>query len=83
MAVDAVSTPWEAKGQVMRRLIEKSSGRTQVLLDGVKLLHDDGWVLCLPDPDEPVTRIWAEATSDRAAQQLVEEYGRRVRQLAR
>jgi mannose-1-phosphate guanylyltransferase / phosphomannomutase len=83
LAVDSVPTSWESKGQVMRQLIEKSSGRTQVLLDGVKLLLDDGWVLCLPDPDEPITRIWAEAPTDRAARQLVEEYGRRVRQLAR
>jgi len=83
LAVDAVPTPWDAKGQVMRQLIEKSSGRTQVLLDGVKLLLDDAWVLCLPDPDEPLTRIWAEAASDRAARSLVEEYGRRIRQLAR
>ena len=83
LAVDSVPTPWESKGQVMRQLIEKSSASTQVLLDGVKLILDDGWVLCLPDPDEPVTRIWAEAHTDRAARQLVEEYGRRVRQLAR
>ena len=82
IAVDSVPTPWEAKGQVMRQLIEKSSGRNQVLLDGVKLMLDDAWVLCLPDPDEPITRIWAEATTVRTAQQLVEEYGRRIRQMA-
>ena len=23
-------------------------------------LHDDGWVLALPDPEEPVTHVWAE-----------------------
>jgi mannose-1-phosphate guanylyltransferase/phosphomannomutase len=68
---------------VMRQLIEKSVGRRQVLLDGVKLLQDDGWVLCLPDPELPATRIWAEGATARAAQSLVDEYGRRIRQLAR
>jgi mannose-1-phosphate guanylyltransferase/phosphomannomutase len=84
VATGSVPTPWEAKGQVMRQLIEGSAAHTQQLLDGVKLILGDGsWVLCLPDPNEPVTRIWAEAENDRAARGLVEEYGRRVRQLAR
>ena len=65
------------------RIPEQVETEVRLLLDGVKLMLDDGWVLCLPDPDEPVTRIWAEADTDRAAQHLVSEYGRRVRQLAR
>lgn len=83
IASEVVATPWEDKGMVMRQLIEKSVGRRQVLLDGVKLLQDDGWVLCLPDPELPATRIWAEGATARAAQSLVDEYGRRIRQLAR
>ena len=83
IARGVVPTPWEEKGTVMRQLIEKSAGREQVLLDGVKLEHDDGWVLCLPDPEEPATRIWAEGSNPRAAQTLVDEYSRRIRQLAR
>jgi mannose-1-phosphate guanylyltransferase/phosphomannomutase len=68
---------------VMRRLIEQSSGSKQVLLDGVKLQHDDGWVLCLPDTDEPATQIWAEGPTASAARLLAEQYSRRVRQLVR
>jgi len=83
IAVDSVPTPWEAKGMVMRRLIEQSSGSKQVLLDGVKLQHDDGWVLCLPDTDEPATQIWAEGPTASAARLLAEQYSRRVRQLVR
>jgi len=53
------------------------------LIDGVKVRHDDGWVLALPDPEEPVTHIWTEADSQGRADELAREYGRRLRQLIR
>ena len=53
------------------------------LIDGVKVLHDDGWVLALPDPEEPVTHIWAEADDQRRAGELAQEYVRRIRQALR
>jgi mannose-1-phosphate guanylyltransferase/phosphomannomutase len=80
---DSVVTPWEQKGSVMRTLMERSGDRELVLVDGVKVLHDGGWVLALPDPDEPITNVWAEADSDAAARQLAEEYVRRIRQMIR
>ncbi len=57
---DTVVTPWEEKGVVMRTLVEQTQGRDVDLIDGVKVNHDQGWVLVLPDPEEPVTHIWAE-----------------------
>ena len=38
---------------VMRTLVEQSKDREVELVDGVKVLHDDGWALALPDPEEP------------------------------
>jgi phosphomannomutase len=67
---------------VMRSLVELS-GRDIVLVDGVKVKYPDGWVLALPDPDEPVTHVWAEAASDAEARRLAQEYVRRIRQLVR
>ena len=78
---ETVVTPWEQKGTVMRTLVEQSKDREVVLVDGVKVLHDDGWALALPDPEEPVTHVWAEADSDAAARRLAEEYARRIRQM--
>ena len=60
----AVHTPWDQKGMVMRTLVERSQGRELVLVDGVKVIEDDGWALVLPDPEEPLTHVWAEAASD-------------------
>ncbi len=79
---DTVVTPWEQKGLVMRTLVEHATHEV-VLVDGVKLLHDEGWVLVLPDPEEPVTHVWAEAGTDADAHRLAQEYTRRIRQLLR
>ena len=45
--------------------------------------HGDGWALALPDPEEPITHVWAEALSDAEARRLAQEYARRIRQLLR
>jgi len=83
IAHETVVTPWEQKGLVMRSLIEFSKDRPVELVDGVKVMHEDGWMLALPDPDEPVTHIWAEGSDDLAASRLAQEYGRRIRQVLR
>jgi mannose-1-phosphate guanylyltransferase/phosphomannomutase len=49
----------------------------------VKVIHEAGWALVLPDPDEPVTHVWAEGPSDADAVRLAQEYARRIRQILR
>jgi mannose-1-phosphate guanylyltransferase/phosphomannomutase len=77
-----VVTPWEQKGMVMRSLMEMAA-RDVELVDGVKVRYDGGWMLALPDPEDPVTHIWAESSSDHDAKKLAQEYARRIRQLVR
>lgn len=76
-----VLTPWEHKGLVMRSLVERSE-RDLVLVDGVKVLHDNGWVLVTPDPVEPVTHVWAEADDAASAQRLADSYAKRITEIA-
>ena len=83
LAHETVVTPWEQKGLVMRTLVELSKDRRLELIDGVKVFHDDGWVLALPDPEEPITHIWAEGADQASARSLAEEYVRRIRQSLR
>jgi mannose-1-phosphate guanylyltransferase/phosphomannomutase len=83
LAHETVVTPWEQKGMVMRSLVEMSKDREVQLIDGVKVSHDGGWALALPDPEEPVTHVWAEADTDAGARDLATEYVRRIRQLLR
>jgi mannose-1-phosphate guanylyltransferase/phosphomannomutase len=80
VAHEGVATPWERKGAVMREMVERAGTRDLVLVDGVKVLHGDGWVLVLPDPEEALTHVWAEGASDQEARQLAQEYARRIRQ---
>ena len=80
---EVVITPWEQKGTVMRTLVEQTQGREVDLIDGVKVYHDTGWVLVLPDPEEPVTHIWAEGDDTADARALTQEYARRIRQMLR
>ena len=74
IAHQSVHTPWEQKGTVMRTLVEHSEGRDLVLVDGVKVLEPDGWALVLPDPEEPVTHVWAEAPTEEGASARAEQY---------
>ena len=72
MASETVSCPWEIKGRIMRVLTAESEGTHTELVDGIKTYSDDGsWVLVLPDASEPNFRIYAEAPSQDAANELV------------
>ncbi len=75
-----VRTPWELKGTVMRELAARSGrGRAElVLIDGVKVVHPDRWVLVTPYADEPACRVWAEGSDPSTAESLADEYAAAV-----
>jgi mannose-1-phosphate guanylyltransferase/phosphomannomutase len=81
IAHQAVHTPWDQKGMLMRTLMERFQGRDLVLVDGIKVLEDDGWALVLPDPEEPLTHVWAEAPSAAQAESRAQEYATRLEHL--
>jgi len=66
--------PWEAKGTVIRSLIEEMPKDNLELLDGVKVYHPDGWALVLPDPEEPVCRVFSEGSTMEIAESLADFY---------
>ncbi|HEX6919477.1 MAG TPA: mannose-1-phosphate guanyltransferase [Actinomycetes bacterium] len=71
----SLSTPWAAKGSVMRAVVEEAGQRAVDTTDGVRVVEDDGcWALVLPDPAEPVTHLWAEARDDDRAVALLERW---------
>lgn len=73
-----VPCPWEAKGRVMRELDKHSQNKDRLLIDGVRILTDDSWVLVVPNREQAFYHILAEAKNERKAKQLVEEYEKRV-----
>jgi mannose-1-phosphate guanylyltransferase/phosphomannomutase len=80
IASQDVAIPWEAKGTVMRRMLEHLDGRV-VTIDGVKTYRGRDWALVVPHPQEPLVRIWAEAGSPEAAEALASEFSGLVEEM--
>ncbi|HEV3273749.1 MAG TPA: hypothetical protein VG299_02690, partial [Candidatus Dormibacteraeota bacterium] len=72
--------PWEAKGRVMRILLDRHRTDSVDLVDGIKVYVDDGFVLVRPDPDEPAYHVVASVTDPERGRQLVDEYLAQVRE---
>lgn len=69
------AVPWATKGTVIRSLIEEmGSSDNMELLDGVKVYHPEGWALVLPDPEEPVCRVFSEGSTMEIAESLADFY---------
>ena len=76
-----VDCPWEQKGQVMRNLFEENKERQLEITDGLKVHHEEGWALVLPDADEPIFRIYSEANTTEEADALTDIYLNRINEL--
>ncbi|WP_409342697.1 sugar phosphate nucleotidyltransferase [Paenibacillus sp. MBLB4367] len=74
----SVDCPWQDKGKVMRCLMEETEGKRVELIDGIKVFHDGGWTLILPDSDEPVVQVYAHAASRQKAEELAYLYTRKI-----
>ena len=75
-----VATPMEQKGLIMRTLMEQLTDEAAelVLVDGIKVISDQGWALVVPDPADPVTHVWAEGSDPAASEVLVATYAERI-----
>jgi mannose-1-phosphate guanylyltransferase / phosphomannomutase len=74
IAQRAIHTPWDQKGAVMRHISSLAEPEDLVLVDGVKVVEGDRWVLVIPHPDEPVCRVWSEAPTATEAEDLARRY---------
>ena len=82
LAMEAGTVELEGPGLVVRLTdSERESPKDESA--GAFRIHDDGWALMLPDPEEPLTHVWAEGTTDGEARALAQEYTRRIRQMLR
>ena len=75
--------PWGVKGRVMRRLIEENQGKDVELIDGVKIQHPEGWVLVLPDPEQPLYQVYGEGSSDETSDYLTKTYVEKIQEMQR
>jgi len=69
----SVRCPNELKREALERVIEGHKDEELILVDGVKLIRDRGWLLMRPSGTEPIFRIFAEGETESVANQLAEE----------
>jgi len=81
MVTRTVNCPWEHKGRIMRSLIDEQRNGHIQLLDGLRIEHDDGWVLVLPDATDPAFKVYAEGGSEESASRYVETISERIEDL--
>lgn len=79
----SVYCPWELKGTVMRNIINSHREKKIELLDGVKLYLKEGWVLILPNADEPAFKIISEGRSQKDSLELCTRYQSLVEEIIR
>jgi mannose-1-phosphate guanylyltransferase/phosphomannomutase len=70
----SVPCPWSRKGTVMRRLIDESTDKRRQMIDGVRILEDDGCVLIAPDRFNAAFTIFAESASLGLTENLIRKY---------
>jgi mannose-1-phosphate guanylyltransferase/phosphomannomutase len=69
---------WELKGGVMRKMSEDSLDKEATFVDGIKVHDGEDWLLLLPDQYKPFIHLVAESEDPKAAEQLIDDYRRKV-----
>ncbi len=72
--------PWNAKGRLMRHLIEITPPDQVELIDGVKIVDypNDRWVLILPDAGEPLVHIYADGDDRDWVDRSLQDYRSKI-----
>lgn len=75
---EVVPCPWEAKGRIMRQLMEAARGANVQLVDGIKVFEGEDWVLAYPSQDHAAFHVHAEAGSRERARELARQTAARI-----
>jgi len=78
-----VECSWNAKGKVIRQIIQENENESIETLEGVKIFKDGGWVLVLPDAEQPVCKIKSESFSAEFAEELTNTYVNKVKEISK
>jgi mannose-1-phosphate guanylyltransferase / phosphomannomutase len=78
LAHEVVPCPWEAKGRIMRQLMEAARGADVQLVDGIKVFDGEDWVLAYPSQDQAAFHVHAEAGSRDKARELARGTAARI-----
>ena len=65
-----VPVPSDKKESILQTLLELTKNTERITIDGVKILHDEGWILIRPSGTEPLYRSFAEGQTQEIADRL-------------
>ncbi|MCX8123986.1 MAG: sugar phosphate nucleotidyltransferase [Spirochaetes bacterium] len=72
--------PVDAKALVMREIASWADGHVE-LIDGVRVVHNNGWILILPDTLLPSVHIYCEGVSDEARDTIINNYSAKIKKI--
>ena len=75
-----VPIPKQQQREIVRSIREGAEGQVTDI-DGVKISHDDHWVLVRPSGTEPVLRITVESDSRARTERILDDHVRLVQEL--
>jgi mannose-1-phosphate guanylyltransferase/phosphomannomutase len=64
----------------LMRVLSADAGSDKIqMIDGVRIVRGDAWILVLPDASQPLIHLYAEAKENEARDALIEEYTHRIK----
>ncbi len=58
--------------------MEMTENMDRELIDGIKIIQDDSWVIVLPDRTRPLFHVNAESQQPAISEALVTEYTKKI-----
>jgi len=77
----SVPHPPGMRDAIMEQVRKRTAGLKVIAVDGVKVIHDDGWVMIRPSGTESIFRVFAEARDKEKAERLAREGAAMVRDI--
>ena len=70
----------EEKAAIMAMLSMEADKNDVELIDGIKIIKENSWILLLPDSSQPLIHIYAEGESTKERDRLINNYSEKIKQ---
>ena len=70
----------EEKAAIMAMLSMEADKNDVELIDGIKIIKKNSWILLLPDSSQPLIHIYAEGDSTKERDRLISSYSDKIKQ---
>lgn len=70
----------EEKASIMAMLSMEGDKHEVELIDGVKIIRKDSWILLQPDSSQPLIHVYAEGDSAKERDRLISSYSKKIKQ---